>query len=233
MKYTIKVSEVQKEGSSIRGFANVVFGDALKITNIAILENKETGALFVTMPRYKSSGAEQGEHPVYKDICHPTTKEFREKLYGDILKAYHQLKVNGPVPDIKDEEKQDIPIPEFSVLVTAWSQENSNVRGLASIYLEDCFLINNVTILQGKENLFVSMPSYKSKKLDENNQPVYQDICYPVTKEFREKLYTELLTECEKQIKKVEEISKTIEKPLNSRGQMQKEAAKKQTGKSR
>ena len=38
MKYSIKVNEVRaKEGSNIKGFATVVFGDSFKITNIAIL----------------------------------------------------------------------------------------------------------------------------------------------------------------------------------------------------
>ena len=34
MKYSIKVNEVRaKEGSNIKGFATVVFGDSFKITN--------------------------------------------------------------------------------------------------------------------------------------------------------------------------------------------------------
>ena len=42
MKYSIKVNEVRaKEGSNIKGFATVVFGDSFKITNIAILERSE------------------------------------------------------------------------------------------------------------------------------------------------------------------------------------------------
>ena len=44
-----------KEGSNIKGFATVVFGDSFKITNIAILENKDKGELFVSMPRYRSN----------------------------------------------------------------------------------------------------------------------------------------------------------------------------------
>ena len=36
MKYSIKVNEVRaKDGSNIKGFATVVFGDSFKITNIA------------------------------------------------------------------------------------------------------------------------------------------------------------------------------------------------------
>ena len=34
--------------------------------------------------------------------------------------------------------------------------------------------------------------SYKTKQKDENGKDIYQDICYPVTKEFREKLYSEI-----------------------------------------
>lgn len=36
------------------------------------------------------------------------------------------------------------------------------------------------------------MPSYKTKQKDENGKDIYQDICYPVTKDFREKLYSEI-----------------------------------------
>ena len=38
----------------------------------------------------------------------------------------------------------------------------------------------------------MAMPSYKTKQKDENGKDIYQDICYPVTKEFREKLYAEI-----------------------------------------
>lgn len=54
MKYSIRVNEVKKEDGNVRGFATVVFGDSFKITNIAIVENKDKGQLFVSMPRYRS-----------------------------------------------------------------------------------------------------------------------------------------------------------------------------------
>ena len=82
--------------------------------------------------------------------------------------------------------------PEFSVTVTPYEREGSNIRGLARIYFEDSFIVNNVNILQGKEKVFVAMPSYKTKQKDENGKDIYQDICYPVAKEFREKLYSEI-----------------------------------------
>lgn len=47
--------------------------------------------------------------------------------------------------------------------------------------------------MQGKENLFVAMPSYKTKQKDEQGKAIYQDICYPVTNEFCEVIYGEMV----------------------------------------
>ena len=80
MKYSIMVNEVRaKEGSNIKGFATVVFGDSFKITNIAILENKDKGELFVSMPRYRSNERDESNGVIYKDVCNPITAEFREE----------------------------------------------------------------------------------------------------------------------------------------------------------
>ena len=96
MKYSIKVNEVRaKEGSNIKGFATVVFGDSFKITNIAILENKDKGELFVSMPRYRSNERDESNGVIYKDVCNPITAEFREELYTNILDAYARIKGTG------------------------------------------------------------------------------------------------------------------------------------------
>ena len=100
-------------------------------------------------------------------------------------------------------------MPEFSVSVTPFEREGSNIRGLARVFFEDSFVINNVTILQGKDKLFVAMPSYKTKQNDEQGKPVYQDVCYPVTKEFREKLYTEIIEAYEREKEKQKEQSQS------------------------
>jgi len=191
MKYSIRVNEVKNKDGNIRGFATVVFGDSFKVTNIAILENSEKGQLFVSMPRYKSSERDENG-TVYKDICNPITKEFRKELYDNILNAYDNLKKQDVDQDRSEQPFRDF--PEFSVTVTPLERADSNIKGLARIYFEDSFIVNNISILQGKENLFVAMPSYKSKQTDEHGKPVYQEVCYPVTKEFREKLYKEILS---------------------------------------
>lgn len=194
MKYSINVTEAKNQEGNVRGFANLVFGDSFKITNIAILENKEKGTLFVSMPRYKSNERDEQGGVVYKDVCNPITSEFREELYGNILEAYEQAKEADKSP----REKVEAEMPEFSVTVTPFEREGSNIRGLARIYFDDSFIVNNVSILQGKDKVFVAMPSYKTKQTDEQGKAVYQDVCYPVTKEFREKLYAEIVSQYEK-----------------------------------
>ncbi|BAL01481.1 stage V sporulation protein G [Oscillibacter valericigenes Sjm18-20] len=57
-----------------------------------------------------------------------------------------------------------------------------SVRAFASINLNDCFAIRNVKVVDSTKGLFVAMPSYKDRGGE------YKDICFPVTKEFREQL---------------------------------------------
>lgn len=194
MKYSIRVNEVKgksEQDSSLRGFATVVFGDSFKITNIAILENKEKGEVFVSMPRYRSNDKDENGGTIYKDVCNPITAEFREELYSNILEEYKKV-VAGPERTDSDVTKGNVELPKFSVTVTPYTKGNSNIRGLARIYFEDSFIVNNVNLLQGKEKVFIAMPSYKTKQVDEQGRAVYQDVCYPVTKEFREQLYGEI-----------------------------------------
>jgi stage V sporulation protein G len=56
------------------------------------------------------------------------------------------------------------------------------IRAIASVNLNDCFAIRNVKIMDGGKGLFVAMPSYKAGNGE------YKDICFPVTKEFRQQL---------------------------------------------
>ena len=227
MKYSIKVNIINsREGSNIKGFAIVVFGDSFKITNIAILENKVKDQLFVSMPRYKSSERDESGATIYKDVCNPITAEFREELYTNILEAYERSFAPEQVQDSGKGMKSAVEMPEFSVTVSPYEKDGSNIKGLARIYIEESFIINNVNILQGKENIFVSMPAYKTKQIDELGKPIYQDVCYPVTKEFREKLYAEIVKEYEQAKEKSQNQEKNIkEKPVGSRvNQQEKEA---------
>lgn len=75
-----------------------------------------------------------------------------------------------------------------------------NVRAYASVNLNDCFAIRNVKVVDSSKGLFIAMPSYKAGNGE------YKDICFPVTKEFREQLnnavidaYHQALTQSQQQ----------------------------------
>lgn len=190
MEYAVKLNAVNRPEASVRAFATITLGEAFKITNVAVVEGKEQ-QVFVSMPSFRSKERDEHNQPVYKDVCNPITKEFREELYGDILELYAQMEQTGKTEIVK--ETAEAKEPEFTVKVTPFEREGSNVLGLARIYFEDSFVVGNVSILQGKEKEFVAMPSYKAKQTGKDGKPQYQDVCFPVTKEFREKLYAAIM----------------------------------------
>lgn len=190
MEYAIKLNAVNNPEAKVRAFATVTLGDSFKITNVAIVEGKKN-ELFISMPSFKSKARDEYNQPVYKDVCNPITKEFHDELYGSILGLYEQMEKNGKTEIIREASVAEE--PEFQVKVTPFEREGSNILGLARIYFEDSFVVENVSILKGEQKEFVAMPSYKTNQTGKGGKPKYQDVCFPVTKEFREKLYGKIL----------------------------------------
>ena len=84
MEYSIQLNAVNNPDKSVRAFATLVFGDSFKVTNVAVIEGSKGN--FVSMPSFRTKERDGYNNPVYKDVCNPITKEFREELYSDILK---------------------------------------------------------------------------------------------------------------------------------------------------
>lgn len=189
MKYEVNVNKLERinENSNLRGFASVVFNNCFKVGNIAIMENRE-GKMFVSMPRYETTKGDED----YKDICNPITKEFRKELYDVILTSFEELEP-GNHTKVNVEHGDQSEQLEINVNVTPFEREGSNIRGIGRIYIENQFVVSNVVVLAGKKGFFVAMPSYKTKQVDGNGKSVYQDIAYPVTKVFRDRLFGEVL----------------------------------------
>lgn len=98
------------------------------------------------------------------------------------------------------------------------------IKGLASLFIDGQFVINNVQVLQGNGGTpFVSMPSYNTGKTDPKGHTIYQDICHPVTKEFRQKLYNAVL-------KQYQQAKKYKDKAIKAE---QKKSAKKKASESK
>ena len=181
MLISVKTTRLDDSQNGIKGLATVSFGDAFKVQSIAIKESKD-GKLFVAMPSYKTKQVDEAGKAVYRDICNPITKDFREALYGAILSSFE----NGRDATIGEADGRTTPTVGVKTSVL---ENGGATKGLATIYLEDAFVVSNVAIKQSHEGkLFASMPSYKTSQVDEDGKPVYKDICYPATKEFREEL---------------------------------------------
>ena len=82
----------------------------------------------------------------------------------------------------------------INVRTKALEETTNGVRGVATVTFGNSFAVRNISIVESKAgNLFMSMPSYKMKTVDENGKPQFKDIAYPVTKDFREKLQEKIL----------------------------------------
>ena len=78
MEYSIQLNMVNKPEKSVKAFATVVFGDSFKITNVAVFEGNKGN--FVSMPSFRTKERDEYNNPIYRDVCNPITKEFRERL---------------------------------------------------------------------------------------------------------------------------------------------------------
>ena len=87
----------------------------------------------------------------------------------------------GKIPQESTQTAAEQPLPMRVDVKIGSIRPEGNIRAYASVNLNDCFAIRNVKIVDSSKGLFVAMPSYKS-----GNE--YKDICFPVTKEFREQL---------------------------------------------
>ncbi len=71
---------------------------------------------------------------------------------------------------------------KIDVRINSLTPGEGSVKAIASANLDDCFAVKNIRIIEGKNGLFVSMPSYKGTDGE------YHDLCFPTTPEFRKQL---------------------------------------------
>ena len=76
--------------------------------------------------------------------------------------------------------------------VRIYPVEDPKLKGFASIIFDDCFVVSDIKIIQGKEGFFISMPSKKKR------DGQYKDIAHPINREMRELIEKALLEEYEK-----------------------------------
>lgn len=182
--YEITVKRFDEPYGSTLGLASINYGNVFQINNIRIMQSQSTGNVFVSMPQHKTNKTNPDDNsPVYEDVFCPITKEFREKLYDNILDAF----------DLNDKLVCEAEITEpvkYDVTVIPYSKVYNHKAGKASLYLDNRFAINNIKILvNDRGNFSVGMPSVKTKKTDENGEEIWNDIVFPKTKDFAKEFY--------------------------------------------
>jgi len=66
-----------------------------------------------------------------------------------------------------------------SVNVKKIDKEESRMKGIASVLIDDCFAVRDIRIIEGNDGLFIAMPSRK------NAEGEYHDIAHPINAETR------------------------------------------------
>ena len=65
--------------------------------------------------------------------------------------------------------------------------ESFRCKGIASITINNCFVVNDIKIIEGKSGLFIVMPSRKTVNGE------IKDIAHPINSETREKIQKAIL----------------------------------------
>lgn len=58
-------------------------------------------------------------------------------------------------------------------------KDEEKLKGIASITFDECFVVHDIKVIDGKDGLFISMPNKK------NAAGEHKDICHPILTETR------------------------------------------------
>ena len=61
-------------------------------------------------------------------------------------------------------------------------EADGKLRAYVTVTFDDCFVVHNVKVIEGKSGTFIAMPSRKTKTGE------YKDVAHPINSDFRQKL---------------------------------------------
>jgi stage V sporulation protein G len=61
------------------------------------------------------------------------------------------------------------------------------LRAYVTITFDECFVVHNVKVIEGKDGMFIAMPSRK------NRNGEYKDIAHPINGDFRNEMQEKIL----------------------------------------
>lgn len=83
------------------------------------------------------------------------------------------------------------------VRVRIVQKEDIKLKAVASITIDDCFVIHDIKVIEGNEGYFVAMPSRKT------NDGEYKDIAHPINTETRQAVIDAVINAFKDELAKV------------------------------
>lgn len=80
------------------------------------------------------------------------------------------------------------------VKVNLYTNQQSRLKAIASVTLNNCFVVHNIKVIERETGLLIAMPSIK------NTKGVYVDVAHPINKETREMIETTVKTKFQEMI---------------------------------
>ncbi len=81
-----------------------------------------------------------------------------------------------------------------NVSICKSDREDSRMKAIASVLLDDEFAVHDIRIIEGTKGLFIAMPSRKT------SSGGYRDIAHPISQEVRTMFEKEILDAYEKSL---------------------------------
>ena len=95
-------------------------------------------------------------------------------------------KSNSKAASKPAEKEQKNDIPRIDVRINSLRNDDTHIKGYASANIGGAFAVHGISIIEGKNGLFMSMP--QRSFTDENGEKKYSDIFHAVTKEAYDEL---------------------------------------------
>lgn len=77
-------------------------------------------------------------------------------------------------------------------------KDESMLKAVASITIDDCFVVHDIKVIEGTDGAFIAMPSRKT------NDGQYKDIAHPLNTETREEIKNAILAAYSDELAKAE-----------------------------
>ena len=68
-------------------------------------------------------------------------------------------------------------------------ENEGKLKAYVTVTFDNCFVVHNVKIIEGKGGLFIAMPSRKTANGE------YKDVAHPISPDFRNELQEKILAE--------------------------------------